>query len=95
MRTLNQTDFHAAPVVGRMGFPAHSLTIAVKALYELAPGQMAELLDDELAFPTGEIPAVEDDEEHTEIRYASDLDYFKPKADVMLVGKCHPPGSRA
>lgn len=94
MRILNPTGLTAAPLPGRIGFPGHSLTIIVKGLYKLTPNQVDELLKDELAFPTGDILLNEDDE-HSEIRYESDFAYYKPCADLMLVGKCHPPGDQA
>ncbi len=91
MRICNRTGLQAAPIPGRIGFPGHSLTVVVKGLYRLAPGQVTELVDHELAFPTGDLPA-EEDEEQPEIRYASDFAFYKPRADLMLVGRCHAPG---
>jgi uncharacterized protein YjbI with pentapeptide repeats len=96
MRVINRTRLIAAPLVGRIGFPGHSLTLVVKGLFRLSPGQVTELLEGEkLAFPTGDIPLDGEDEERPELRYASDFAYYKPYADLMLVGTCHPPGGEA
>jgi len=95
MKTRNQTALNAAAISGRIGFPSHSLTVVVKGLFKLTPGRIDELADDELAFPTGDIPLFEDDETHSEIRYASDFAYYKSATDLMLAGKCHPPGGEA
>ena len=96
MRIHTELPLTVAPVVGRIPFPGHSVTVVVKGLFRLEAGRLQELLDDdELAFPTGDIPRFEDEDEHSEIRYASDFAFYKPRADLMLVGRCHPPGGRA
>lgn len=96
MRIHTELPLTVAPVAGRIPFPGHSVTVVVKGLFRLEAGRLRELLDDdELAFPTGDIPRFEDEDEHSEIRYASDFALYKPRADLMLVGRCHPPGGRA
>jgi uncharacterized protein YjbI with pentapeptide repeats len=94
MRILNQTGLQVAAIAGRLGFPGHSLTVVVKAFYRLAPGLTADLIDHELAFPTGDVAIDEEDDARTDIRYESDFAHYKPKADLLLVGKCRPPGGQ-
>lgn len=79
---------------GHLHHPDPSLTVVVKGLYRLSPGRLAEVADDEeLAFPTGDLPRDEEDEaEHPELRYASDLVPYKPRTDLIFVGRCHAPG---
>lgn len=91
----NPSGLQTVPIPGRLHHPDHSLTVVAKALFRLEPGQLTELLDDEeLGFPTGDVPRNEDDEaEDPEICYPSDFVHFKPRTDLMLVGRCHAPGS--
>lgn len=95
MRVRNPTGLTAVGIPGRIGFPGHSLTVAVKGLYRLEAGQVSEVLEDEdLAFPTGDVPVEGDEGDSSEIRYASDFAHYKPRADLLLTGRCHPPGGR-
>lgn len=93
MDTFSDTPFVMAPVPGRLGYPAHSLTIVVKATFDLVPGGVMQIADDQLP-PTGDEFYDDDDDQVGSRRYASDLAYFKPRTDVMLVGSCHVPGGR-
>lgn len=93
MRILNPVGLQVAPISGRIGYPGHSITAVVKALYRLTPDSISELLDGELAFPTGD-SAVDEDDDRSEIRYESDFAHYKPRADLTLVGKCRPPGGQ-
>jgi hypothetical protein len=74
-------------IVGRV--PPHRLTgtFILKAALELVPGGIARpapepaLLDDEI---------FEEDEETSSLRYPGDYAFFKPKADLLLVGDAVP-----
>ena len=93
MEVLNKTGFMLAPFVGRIGFPGHSLTLIIKGIFNLKPGEKAVLSEKQL-FPTGS-ELYEDDKEGTgSHRYDSDFAYFKPRSDLLLVGKCHSPGNK-
>jgi uncharacterized protein YjbI with pentapeptide repeats len=92
MKAHVPSGFQAAPIGGRIGFPGHSVTVIVKALYRLESDRISELLEGELAYPTGDIPISDDD--RSEIKYESDFAHYKPRADLLLVGKCHPPGGQ-
>jgi uncharacterized protein YjbI with pentapeptide repeats len=91
LEVLNQTPFHFAPIAGRVNFPNHSLTLIVKGTFELSPGQKVTLAEEQL-YPTGDGHHPGDDEMQGSPRYESDFAYFKPRADLLLVGTCHAPG---
>lgn len=85
MELINESRFTAAWITGKIRFPADSLTVVVKAAFDLVPGTVT--LAEEQLLPTG-------DEERPEglLRYSNDFALFKPKTDLLLVGSCHAPG---
>ena len=93
MRILNTTPFVFAPIVGRVRFPHASLTLIVKGSFDLLPGGTAKLSDEPL-FPTGDEYYPDDEEMQGSCRYESDFAFFKPRADLLLAGKCHTPDGR-
>lgn len=76
-----------------MNYPGHSLTLIVKGTFTLSPGQKVAAADEQL-YPTGDEPYPDDTEAAGAPRYESDFAYFKPRADLLLVGKCNAPGGR-
>lgn len=94
MEVLNSTDYLFAPLVGRIGFPGHSLTLIVKATFDLKPGEKAVLSEEQLS-PTGCEPYEDDDEGTGSCRYDSDFAFYKPHADLLLAGNCHTPDGKA
>jgi uncharacterized protein YjbI with pentapeptide repeats len=94
MEVLNTTKFEFAPLVGRIGFPDHSLTLILKATFDLKPDTPATLAEEQL-FPTGCEPYKEDDEGTGSSRYDTDFAYYKPYADLLLAGNCHTPEGKA
>ncbi|TVR62261.1 MAG: DUF2169 domain-containing protein [Gemmatimonadales bacterium] len=96
MKILTPDALSAAPLTGRLSFPEHTLTVVVKGLFRLEEGTLRLAVpDDELAFPTGDVTESDPEEEPSAIRYASDFVHYKPRADLLLVGRCHTPGGRA
>ncbi|MGE5810767.1 MAG: DUF2169 domain-containing protein [Ignavibacteria bacterium] len=93
MEIVNKSGFQFAFIAGRINYPKHSLTLIVKATFDLLPGKPA-VLSEEQFYPTGDEFYPEDKEMMGGPRYASDFAYFKPRADLLLVGKCHPPQSK-
>jgi len=93
MKVANCTPLTFAPLAGRTNFPGHSMTLIVKATYSLKPGQPPVAIPKQ-PFPTGDEFYPDDEEKIGPPRYESDFAYFKPKADLLLVGKCHPPGGK-
>lgn len=93
MEIINDTALAIAYIAGRLPFPGHSLTIIVKGTYDMRPDRKATL-SEEQPFPTGDEFYADDEEMRGAPRYASDFAYFKPGADLSLVGHCHaPPGA--
>lgn len=93
MRVLSQTHFRFAPVAGRIGFPGHSLTLVVKGTFDLSSGGKA-IPSEEQLFTTGDVLYDNDEEGAESPRYESDFAYFKPRADLLLVGKCYSPNGK-
>ncbi len=93
MKTVNQTPFKFAPFVGRLNFPKHSLTLIVKGTFDLTAGAKA-VPAQEQPFPTGDEFYPDDEDMQRGPRYESDFAFYKPRADLLLVGKCYPPGGK-
>ncbi len=93
MKILNSTPLQFAVLPGRKNFPAHSLTVILKGTYDLVPNTVAKFAEKQ-AFPTGDEFYPGDDEFKGSVRYESDFAHWKPKADLLLVGKCHAPGGQ-
>ena len=94
MELINSTPFRFGNIVGRVNFPHHSLTLIVKATFDLKPNEAAVPADDQL-FPTGDEFAPLDRDQTGSVQYESDFAYFKPSADLLLTGSCHAPNGQA
>ena len=92
MEILKEVPFLPAPLVGRLNFPGYSLTLIVKGTFDLQPGGVATLSDEQL-YPTGDI-YYSDDDMTGSCRYESDFAYYKPRTDLLLAGHCHAPGGQ-
>ncbi|MBN2243178.1 MAG: DUF2169 domain-containing protein [Acidobacteria bacterium] len=75
-----------------MEYPRHSLTLIVKGTFSFEPESRAVPAQEPL-FPTGDEFHPED-EDRESLRYESDFAWFKPRADLLLTGKCHTPEGR-
>jgi len=94
MEIINKSSLSFAFITGRVNFPKHSLTLIVKGTFDLKPGSNAKLSDDQI-FPTGDERFPDDDEGNGSFRYSSDFAYYKPRADILLAGKCYAPFGKA
>ncbi len=75
-----------------MNYPGHSLTLIVKGTFAFdSEGKTVPAEDP--AFPFGD-QFYPDDERRESVRYESDFAWFKPRADLLLIGKCHAPEGR-
>jgi len=90
LEIINKTEFQFAYVAGRMDFPKHSLTLIVKSTFNLQPVKTETPAEDQI-YPSGNELFSDDDEGTGSSRYESDFAYFKPRADLLLAGKCHTP----
>ncbi len=86
MEIQNLTTMPFAMMHGRLGFPAHSLSLIVRGTFKLVEGAPAELLEDQPPI----VGDIHDEEER--LRYEGEFVPFKPKADLLLAGHCHTPG---
>ena len=77
-------------MVGSVRSKGPTLTFLVKGAFSLAPGALAEALE-EPAFPQGDQFYEDDPEEQGAPRYSSDFVPFKPAADLLVVGSCWAP----
>ncbi len=91
MELISKTPFIFAPIVGRVNFPRYSLTLIIKGTFDLVHNGTATISKDQL-FPTGDIPYSDDNTGEGSSFYESDFAYFKPCTDLLLSGKCWPPG---
>lgn len=94
MEIINRSPFPFAYLSSRYHFPGHSMTLIVKGTFELRHGEAAAIAAEQL-FPTGDERYPEDDEGTGSLRYENDFAPWKPRADLLLVGSCHPPGGTA
>ncbi|HVO74259.1 MAG TPA: DUF2169 domain-containing protein [Ignavibacteriaceae bacterium] len=93
MQIINITPFQFACLPGKVNFPKNSLTYIIKGTFDLKPDQAAAISEKQL-FPTGDEFYSEDKDMIGGPRYSSDFAYFKPKADLMLVGRFYAPGGK-
>jgi uncharacterized protein YjbI with pentapeptide repeats len=91
MDLVNETGLEAAWIVSQIEPPQHALTALVKGTFRLQHGEAAVLAEEQLPL-TGD--TFEADDPARSLRYAFDFAPFKPRADVLLVGTCYPPGGR-
>lgn len=90
MKTINRTQFQFAAITGRISYPNHSLSLIVKATYDLKPGKTLSSSIDQLC-PTGDEFYPDDVDMQHAPRYESDFAFFKPNTDLFCAGHCHPP----
>lgn len=92
MKIVNDTTLQVATMLGDGpdGLPA--LTIIVKGSFSIRPGDAAALAEDPL--PIAETDEFYDDDEIQSVRLESDMAPFKPRCDVVLVGRAYAPGGK-
>ncbi len=93
MYVLNRTPFQVAPLPGRLNFPGHSVTLIAKGRFKLVPGGVCEPIAEQ-PFHAGDTYYPDDDEAAGSLRCPTDFVYYKPRADLMLVGHCYPPDGK-
>jgi uncharacterized protein YjbI with pentapeptide repeats len=87
---VNDSPFKFAPLIGRIGYPNHSLTLIVKGTFQLQPDAVMALAEEQL-FAGGDEPYPDAEDPAAPPRYESDFAFTKPQTDVLLVGHCHAP----
>ena len=90
MEIITKSAFQVLPFSGRINFPGNSLTILIKATFDISHKAIAKLAEDQLPATADEY--YPDDESQTgTLYYSSDFAYFKPAADMLVSAKCHVP----
>lgn len=89
MQILNDSELTVGLLPGRVHYPKRTATLIVKGTFDLVPGEAARLAAEQL-YTSGDVP-FEDAADDSELRYESDFAFFKPAADLLLVGSCRPP----
>ena len=87
MEIVNQTNYHIAWIAGKKDHPADSLTLCVKATFQLVPDAAAVAAETQMLM--GDIYI--DDDINKGLTYDSDFAYFKENADLLLKGTCYTP----
>jgi uncharacterized protein YjbI with pentapeptide repeats len=97
MRARNLTPLLFGAKVTSRRPPQPEMTLVVRGAFRLRPGEPVALLDGSLAqgHMTAETFHDGDDERTGACLYPGDFADFKPNAEVMLRGSCHPPRGRA
>jgi len=70
------------------------LTVIVKVTLTFAVGDVAQVAAEQLPLLVADEPNGDGEDTSASIRFESDMVPFKPKADVVLVGKVHAPGGQ-
>ena len=91
MRILNDTPFPVVTLIGGVKPPKPTATLIVKGTYDLAPDGRA-IPSEEQIFPSPDV--FEEDDSARGLRYPSDYAFFKPKADLLFVGRCYAPAGK-
>lgn len=90
MEIINQTGYHIAWIAGKKEHPADSLTLCVKASFQLQADSVAVPVETQML--NGDIYV--DDDINKGLLYDSDFAYFKENADLLLKGTCYVPEGR-
>jgi len=93
VRIFNETPLPFVCTVGSVHPPDPTLTLIVRGVFSVSPGQPAEALEEQ-PYPAIDEPFDDAESDYSALRYESDFSPFKPNADLLLVGRCHTPGGR-
>ncbi|MBL4630668.1 MAG: DUF2169 domain-containing protein [Paraglaciecola sp.] len=88
MKVYNHSQLSFTPIVWKINPPQYSLTLIVKGEFKLSANNDA-VLTEEPCLITGSVYL--DDDPEKSCYYDSDFAYFKPRADLLLVGTCYSP----
>lgn len=92
IKLVNDTGFVLGWIAGRIGYPGHSMSLVVKATFDMHHEGVVTQTEDPMDL-CGDLHY--DDDPEASLRYSSDFAYFKPYADLLLVGSAYVPGGQA
>ncbi len=87
MEIINDTPFTFAPFAGRIYYPGHSLSLVVKATFDMHHEQLPSIVEEQL-YPTGDEFYPGDDDGIGSVYYESDYAFAKTSSDRFLIGHC-------
>lgn len=92
MEILNDTPFvvETLPANGPGGKTV--LTLIVKGTFEMHPNEPVSVAGEQIPVAFGD--EFYDEKQGGSVKFESDMAPFKPRADIVLVGKAHAPGGR-
>lgn len=93
MRYVTNTPLKPICFPTKMEPPGDTMVGVIKATVDLVPGGTATLAEGQIDIEAAE--KLFEDKLGNSCRYDGDLAPFKPRADLLLTGNCHPPGGAA
>lgn len=91
MDLVNESGLEVAWIVTKLQPPGHSLTVMVKGTFKLCHGKVVTRAEEQLA-PTGD--EFEEGNQAKTLRYPMDFAPFKPRADLLLIGRAYAEGGK-
>ncbi len=91
MKIFSECNYPVAWIVWKIQPPACSATCVIKGTFSLHPNEKSGPAEEHTPL-SGDL-FVDDDMEKS-CFYESDFACFKPRTDLVLFGKCHPPGNQ-
>ena len=92
MEILNQTPFEIATLPSRGPEGKTVLTVIVKGTFDMRPDEQAEAAPEQIPVAFGD--EFHDEKNGGSVKFESDVAPFKPRADIVLVGRAYAPGER-
>ncbi len=89
MRIINRTPFEVEALPGNGPGDQTVLTIVVKGTFEIRPDERPRLTPEQLPVAYGD--ELYDEEEGGSVKFEADIAPFKPRADIVLVGRAYAP----
>jgi len=89
----NLCPFYWGPKATSRRPPQPEMAVCVRGTFRLQPGQPLEAIEDPMdqGFMSGDTWDLEDIDRLGPLTYSSDFADWKPRADLLLTGTCHPP----
>jgi len=94
LEIVNFTSFPASIMLWNDLEDRAKLTVIVKATLTFAQGEVAQVAAEQLPLLVKDEPNGDGEDTSASVRFESDMVPFKPRADVVLVGKAHAPGGQ-
>jgi hypothetical protein len=92
MKIINETSFNVEALPGSGPGGKTVLTIIVKGTFDIAPNEMAAVSREQIPVAFGD--EFNDEKQGGSVKFEADVAPFKPRADIVLVGKGHATGGK-